>query len=560
MNMIYHPLPQGDYIRLLDVWVDPSTDELVCRFKVIALDDEVPDYKVTSYAWEDPSPLSTIKFTDGQSLPLSSTLSKLFASLQKRSKTFTVWIDALCINQEDDEEKASQVSLMGKVYSHAEQVLLWLGSSAPETETAFRFMESKQTLSWPEDWENDLNPDLSGLNSIFSLLERPWFQRVWVIQEVILSNNVLMMCGDDSIDFDSFRICIFAVWKFIEDWTGYDGESNALKGLWCVTRLMFMRDEFQDTGSVRYEILLQAAFHCQATDKRDMVFAFKGIADTKRPVPVPDYKMPVEDVYTKTAIALLCHGTSLDLLALSGIASRKYESNLPTWVPDLRHHSYSEPFVPCERAGWNTGGVVRALPTLNSPDQLRIQGTPIDTVMETCSIFDSYSMIDQKTALQEILALRQKVPVEVAEETWLDKVAESLTLGVDIEDDPVDISAYRDEFKDWLQLLLSSSTQDDIAALNRNVYHRTIGPKIDGWKAFLTKKGYFCIGPPSVEQGDFVSIVPGCRFPLVLRTDPRASANQSLPECILVSWCYTHGLMFGEVNMAEQRLVDILVR
>jgi hypothetical protein len=75
-------------------------------------------------------------------------------------------------------------------------------------------MELKQTLSQPDDW--DLEKDFSGLESLFTILERPYFQRVWVIQEVTLSNNVLMACGSDRMDFDNFRLCIFAMWKFFE--------------------------------------------------------------------------------------------------------------------------------------------------------------------------------------------------------------------------------------------------------------------------------------------------------------------------------------------------------
>lgn len=567
--MSYDPLPSGTHIRLLKIRLDWLTRELVCKFKTVSLDRK-PKYKAISYAWGDPTPVRTIKFSDGQSFPLSATLSDLFDSLRKSNDTSLVWIDALCINQKDDVEKAAQVSLMGRVYSSALQVLLWLGNSTQGTIDAFRFMQPKQKLSWPEDWEK--LEDLSGLDSMFALLERPWFQRVWVIQEVILNDNVVMVCGDNLIDFDNFRICVFAVWKFAQDWSKYDDESPALRGLWCVTRLLFMRDEYQDSGAVRYEILLQAAYHCQATDKRDMVFAFKGIADKKILVPEPDYKVSIQDpnysaaveeVYTKTAIALLCHGASLDVLALGGIAVRKYSSNLPTWVPDLRHHSYSEPFVPCERLAWDTGGTLQVAPVV-SQDQLRLQINPFDVVMAISIVFDSLSVIDQKSALREILAMREILPYTISEHDWLDKVAESLTFGLDIEDEPVELADYREDFNEWLAWLQSSSDQDDLQKITSNKYYRTIAPRVDGWKAFLTQRGFFCIGPPSVQERDMLCTAPGSRFPLVLRSDPKASDSEPLPECILVSWCFVHGLMhYGVYNNAttpQQKTVHILLR
>jgi hypothetical protein len=256
-----------------------------------------------------------------------------------------------------------------------------------------------------------------------------------------------MACGEDIIDFDNFRLCVFGLWKFFEDWYDYDDNDAAIRGLWCMTRPIFIRDEFQDSGTVRYEILLQAAFHCQATDRRDMIFAFQGIADKDRSVPEPDYTVSVEDVYTETAVVLLCHGTSLDLLALGGIAVRKQLSDLPTWVSDLRHHSYSEPFVPCDRAAWNTGDILQTPPTLIPPNQLRLQLKAFDTMKVTCATFNSYSVADQQTVVWEIFSLRQRLPYEVSEELWRDVMTSSLIFDLDIEDEPAG-SEYREYFNE----------------------------------------------------------------------------------------------------------------
>jgi hypothetical protein len=558
MDMAYESLPKGNYIRILEVWVDSYTRELVCKFKVICLDSNTHDYKAVSYTWGDPAPVSRIKFSDGRSFPLSYALSNLFNSLRKRDEEFTVWIDAICINQEDNIEKASQVALMGKVYSSTEQVLLWLGDSTIETRNAFRFMESKQTFSWPEEW--DEQRDLSGLDTMFSLLDRPWFRRVWVIQEVTLSHNVLMLCGSDQVDFDTFRDCIFAIWKFFEDFGDFDDDDPAILGLWGVTTLIAVRDEFHESGAVRYEILLQAAFHFLATDKRDMVFAFRGIGDKDRPVPEPDYIASVEDIYTKTAIVLLCHGTSLDVLALSGIANRQQQSNLPTWVPDLRHYSFSEPFTAGDNASWNAGGPLQVQPSAISPEQLRLQVKVLDEVQIECTTFDSYLVSRQKMAVQEILALRERLVHEVSEEAWKDILAFSMTLGLDLDDDPVG-PEYRIYFNEWLEWLQSSSTEEDLRNISSNKFQRTLGPKIDGLKAFMTKqKTLFCIGFQSIEVGDILCVVLGCRLLLILRSDPKASSTEPLREYILVCWCYAHGFMDSENIDPEQATIDILLR
>ncbi len=129
---------------------------------------------------------------------------------------------------------------MGRLYSSASQVLLWLGAGTLESHEALRVMMSKQTLSWPDDWDRDeemVGRNFSGLKEVLRLLSRPWLQRVWIIQEVTLSDNVLMACGDDRIDFDNFKHCVYAVWKFLGGLSELDYDHPSRRGLWCVTKL-----------------------------------------------------------------------------------------------------------------------------------------------------------------------------------------------------------------------------------------------------------------------------------------------------------------------------------
>ncbi len=411
MSFTYDPLPQGTYVRLLKVTTNPYCHKLLCEFKIVALKDCYHKYTALSYAWEDPAPVSALYFVDGQVFPVSRTLTNLFETLREQLAEFTLWIDAICINQTDNDEKAIQVQQMGQVYSCAEQVFLWLGASTIETQKAFQYMTSKQTLSWPEDWDEE--SDFSELINLLPILKRPWFRRVWVIQEATLNDNVLVACGDDTLDFDNFQHCIFAFWKYFEGWSDYTAEDPAFLGLKSLTKLILIREMFQDAGAVRYEHLLETAFHAEATDKRDMIFAFRGIADQARPVPEPDYTAAVEDVYTQTAIAMLCHGESLDVLALCGTALKR-ASSLPSWAFDLRHKAYTEPFVPCDGAGWNAGGAFVASPTIVLTNQLSVSVRPVGTVDVVCSPFQSYSVEGQQIAIREILALRDRLQPEVS--------------------------------------------------------------------------------------------------------------------------------------------------
>ena len=352
------------------------------------------------------------------------------------------------------------------------------------------------------------------------------------------------------MEWDVFEVCVFAIWKFWEGWDWLDEECDGRRGLSCVTEMVNIRDEYQSEGSVRYEKLLQAALHCNATDYRDMVFAFRGIGEGARRVPNPDYEVAVEVVYTRTASALLCYGGVLDTLALSGVGFRSQVSNLPSWVPDLRLRSYDEPFDSCDGASWDAGGPPKEAATVPTPNKLRLQVRLLDTVDVCCAPFNSASVIEQKKAMEGVMSLKKRLPHAMSESSWLNFVAESLLFGLDIDSKPVG-PEYRKYFREWLAWLQSSSTQADIAKISSNEYQRSVGVRIDSWKAFMTKDGYFCIGPPGVEIGDFVCVVPGCRFPLVLRRKEREIDD----EYILISWCYVRGIMHGEA-MKKGNMLD----
>jgi hypothetical protein len=292
---------------------------------------------------------------------------------------------------------------------------------------------------------------------------------------------------------------VFALWKLFKGWDDYSDDSDPIIGLYCATRIILIRDEFQESGPLRYETLLQAATHCRATNDRDTVFGFRGVGGSDRLLPDPDYNDSVEDVYIKTAAFLLCYGTSLDFLALGGVsyralgavATRQRASDLPSWFPDFRYRSQSEPFVPCDRASWNTGGPLTVPATVVSSHQLRLRVKAFDFVDVTCAKFNSYSVAEQKTAVEEALSLKRRLPNNLSHQTWLELIARALIFDLDIEDQPAG-PEYLRYFHYWLKWLQSSSTQADLAEISSNEYARTIRMRIDGWKAFMTKCGIFC--------------------------------------------------------------------
>ncbi|KAI1651113.1 HET-domain-containing protein [Daldinia loculata] len=221
-----------------------------------------------------------------------------------------LWVDSICINQEDPYERSHQVSIMRDIYSKASQVLVYMGPTADDSDDA---MDALSMLS------RAIEPDLSssqklGLERLF---KRRYFSRVWVIQEIIMARKVTLYCGDKNISWTSFsdlkvpyRYTHNVPW-LLEYGQGNDKRMSELDGLLQ---------------------LLDATSSCQASDPRDNVFAvlgllrnsiFEGLA--------PDYLLSKEEVYIGIASYLILRHSKTEIL----LYPKQYPPNsLPTWVPD----------------------------------------------------------------------------------------------------------------------------------------------------------------------------------------------------------------------------------
>jgi hypothetical protein len=95
--------------------------------------------------------------------------------LRNHALSRAVWSDAICIDQENLEEKEQQIQFMAKIYAQASRVIVWLGKTADNSDIAF---EAIRTAA-DDEYSSSVNEQFSEI-SIFKLLERPWFRRIWV--------------------------------------------------------------------------------------------------------------------------------------------------------------------------------------------------------------------------------------------------------------------------------------------------------------------------------------------------------------------------------------------
>ena len=170
-------LEPGD-IRLLRVL--PDKDEAApirCQLSNYSLHESTKGthlYEALSYVWGNPKKVLSIFLAD-RPFDVTENLHAALLRLRDRSFERVIWVDAICINQEDNSEKEHQILSMAKIYSQANRVIVWLGEAEDNSDEALKALRAAGMN------ENVLcNPTIQ--QAILQLLERPWFRRVWVRQ------------------------------------------------------------------------------------------------------------------------------------------------------------------------------------------------------------------------------------------------------------------------------------------------------------------------------------------------------------------------------------------
>ncbi|RDW57321.1 hypothetical protein BP5796_12771 [Coleophoma crateriformis] len=199
----YSLLPnKGDHIRLLRLL--PNEDEaapIQCElldYSLQRLSSRSHLYEALSYVWGVPHDKLRID-VDNDPFLVTVNLHVALSHLRDPSLERILWVDAICINQNDNEERAQQVQLMVKIYSKAHRVIVWLGKETVNTTEALEDIQFAASDEFTELSKIKINKQ-----AIFALLQRPWFERVWVLQEVAAARHIAIACGPTEIEGHAF--------------------------------------------------------------------------------------------------------------------------------------------------------------------------------------------------------------------------------------------------------------------------------------------------------------------------------------------------------------------
>lgn len=196
----YHMETTGD-IRILELHPGSFHDPLRCRLRVAAIEND-PVYDALSYMWGDPSPKGKIML-DGEAFPVTASLENALRHVRLRDNIRCLWADAVCINQRDVKERINQVHLMKEIYSRSKAVRVWIDVDLPLENPGVQKLFTLQLRGAVDQ----LGDDPGFWKEILPLLQNPYWDRLWIQQELVYAPKLVFHCRGLAIPGD----CLMAL-------------------------------------------------------------------------------------------------------------------------------------------------------------------------------------------------------------------------------------------------------------------------------------------------------------------------------------------------------------
>ncbi len=367
----------GDEIRVIKIKKDGGDPHIHCSLEHVSLGAQ-PQFAALSYVWGDPTDVVPI-FVNGAECNITTNLcaclrriQQLFASEETKLGDLdeqSFWIDAICINQSDNVEKSIQVPRMRDIYSSSKEVLGWLGENGDKEDfTLMAIFEMGKQLAKafernPALFIQDTKQTPLGKREIFQkmaaldpygsdrmawytivlgrLFERPWFSRVWIIQEAVLaSKRLVLIAGAHWVPVTVLE-WFLRVWESTASLTTMSEFFNYIQRSY---RLSSIRVEFQTREAPTdlaafakyFQWLVSRTFSYKSTVPHDLIYGRLGLCGGGTVLSThlaPNYSLPYADVFHQYAMLCFRHTGSLALL----MTEQHHLTGVPSWVPDFRY-------------------------------------------------------------------------------------------------------------------------------------------------------------------------------------------------------------------------------
>lgn len=569
-----------DEIRVVKLLPGVGDDEISIEIVHLVVDEE-PEYEALSYVWgtsditydirvvpdfsvempeKNPRPDSITQATsnleqisltqdEGSVLAIGMNLYIALKRLRQQDDIRILWIDAICIDQDDEAEKSKEVGKMGEIYRNARRVVVWLGEESRDSTLAISTLYKvgndleyeREGLSFRcrirsgSDLKSlDVSGELieasrSSWVAINMLLERPWFTRLWVLQEIGLSLNTIVAVGSKEISWDIF--CGALLWV----------EHRAASVLFEFFSLQTIERLQPFTTLINAQMLSGLsifAMHTNCSEPRDRIYAVLSLLHPNVASRItPDYSRPIEEIFTNAVLAEIKGMQDLEILKLCGFSDEASTIQLPSWVPNFSDPLKFRPWTVLSEAA------AQSQPEWSSDKNegtLTLRGRFIDTISHV-SVPMPLDVTFHGT--REVCRQWEPPSAYTAEyitggsliEAFVSAVAAGHVRKMFFKGENLRVEDLMSEYK---RSMMRDKDNDEASS----EFARGMQSFLVGRALFRTGKGYIGICPESTRAGDHVCVALGCPLPMIIRTTPGDAGGHYR----IGGGCFIPGLQLGQ--------------
>jgi hypothetical protein len=634
---LYQPLLQGE-IRVLELHPGETGAPLQGNLHIVSIDFTHPYHKIDkttvnyrretnhalslatgrplwytalSYVWGVPVFDQTIHFGNN-SIAITSSLASALHHLRSNQDSRFFWVDQVCIDQPNTREKEQQIPLMGLIYTHATNTIIWLGDEdGQDPGLAFKVMEhvygrlqGSDVKITPDDFARLVFPPAEDRSwrAIQQILQRPWLFRLWTIQEAVLSKHLFVQCGRVAVCWDDLAVWCYTLdscgllrWLETKDNCGLNTSSHMqpqVSGATIIDSLQV--DRLKALTSQEKSYLLQSLVrtrYAQATQAKDKIYGVLGIAESDI---VPDYSSATSarDVYHEACV------TQLPQLIYELLSCVDHDTpSSPSWVPDwsigrvTEALGYSTKAWTLYQTGWKQGPTSTILTgrpdnvTLSADEkQVTLSGILFDKVVALGDVCEEVMLDidDPQTGNQTWASNIHLIKTANPHQTYpsknssvYDAFMHTLLAGRDASTTATPTQDHSDVFS-----LILDSTTGQMPSLPGQTYtprrqkgfftlnslrtrkpaktledlRTAIRAALTMRRFAITEKGYFALVPRGTREGDEVVVFKKACVPFILRRVNGGDGYTLLGEA------YVHGIMKGEVmDMLDLEFEDVVL-
>lgn len=568
-----------------------ETHQSICGHLVLSRLEDNPSFAALSYVWGSASPEDPILKVDGFELKIRQSLKHALEAIVSGSEKMLLWIDQICIDQENYTERESQVALMAKIFRQAQRVICWLGLDDETTKIAFDLstilaIDESEPVPWKESMQrlikagivrriDDLvDPDKIPLPALAYLVKKTWFGRLWIVQEVAFASKLEFRCGAVTIDGEVFFRTIMRISSSLQN----PPAPLLLEPFQHAVKLGQLRAQVANATLCSYPHLAHTFSTWDCTKVEDRLNALFGLA-----FPYSSdsawfqlrYNLTGPELFTKFAKDHVKGNGNLDILHFSGCGdSEKYsidygggiarlelsppEDDVPSWVPDWRVQSRPLVLLPDLGSGANSN-FAATLSKVDyffdeSEDKLHVRALLVDEIVACGYPYYPSLCRDLQTTVHAIFEQWYELAKSYLDSDTFERMFSS-TLVMDArvtltERGALDVKQHEIPtlFRYWQRMMMNEpvlyDADENLKLAEGSARYGYVAEEVCRNRAmFITKKGRLGLGSTHVCPGADIYLLHGLKTPFTVFETSEGHT--------LRGECYVNGLMDQQVPTSE---------